>query len=331
MDSALRLERDNAHPRDSRVVFYEKDHYYEIDGARVSMSVTAFVGQYFEHFDGLGTAKRCYWGWERPRDPETQRGRCGTLIKYLRLAEGLESPSAQREALLKLPWITEMDVERDFGRWQCDEDDKGYYNLIHYLKTTRTLEREAICQAIAGMWSKSGEKASTLGTALHRACEVHCNDPSHPELDLSSKEAGMYLRFRQDYPHWEPYRTEWSVFCKEADLSGQIDAIYRDTRTGEFVMVDYKRCKDPISPNNPWRKFGKPPFAQVPDTSFGHYSIQQSVYRWILDQLYGLHVTNCYLLQLHPNFDAYALVEVMDLRPQVHQEIMQRVRAHRAR
>lgn len=195
MDPFLRLERANAHERDKRVVFHEKDHFYEIDGKRAGLSVTGFVGRYFSHFDGLATAQKCYPRWEKPRNVATQELLGGTLLKYMRIVEGVDDPSEQRQRLSVIPWMTPSRVESSFGLWQAQEDDKGYYNLIAYLKMSRKLQTDAICEMIASMWTKSGEQASTLGTALHRACECHCNAPEHPDLNMDSKEARMYLRW----------------------------------------------------------------------------------------------------------------------------------------
>jgi hypothetical protein len=47
----LPLEINNAHPRDVRVKFYERDHFYTIDDIRVQKSGTAIVNEIFPHFD----------------------------------------------------------------------------------------------------------------------------------------------------------------------------------------------------------------------------------------------------------------------------------------
>ena len=143
MDPFLRLERENAHERDKRVVFYEKEHFYEIDGKRAGLSVTGFVGRYFGHFDGLATAQKCYPKWERPRAIATQELLGGTLLKYMRIVEGVEDPGEQRQKLSVIPWMTPSRVESSFGLWQAQEDDKGYYNLIAYLKLSKKLQMEA--------------------------------------------------------------------------------------------------------------------------------------------------------------------------------------------
>ena len=61
--SMLRLERDNAHVRDARIAFNEKDHFYTVDSRRVVGSVSSLWASYFSGFDAPGTALRlAAWG-----------------------------------------------------------------------------------------------------------------------------------------------------------------------------------------------------------------------------------------------------------------------------
>lgn len=58
-----------------------------------------------------------------------------------------------------------------------------------------------------------------------------------------------YLQFRETLePYWKMYRTEWFVFSKQFRLPGTIDAVYRDMRYQDklvLMVVDYKTSKDP--------------------------------------------------------------------------------------
>ena len=45
------LQVTNAHPRDSRIQFFEEGHIYDVDGRRDFVSCTTFVHHFFEEFD----------------------------------------------------------------------------------------------------------------------------------------------------------------------------------------------------------------------------------------------------------------------------------------
>lgn len=48
---SLKLEIENAHPRDKRIRFEEVPHFYYIDDKKVDTSVTTWIHSHFEHFN----------------------------------------------------------------------------------------------------------------------------------------------------------------------------------------------------------------------------------------------------------------------------------------
>lgn len=53
----------NPHERDSRVKFFSGDHHYEIDGERLSISVSGLYSRYFEQFDGDAVVRKHFSRW----------------------------------------------------------------------------------------------------------------------------------------------------------------------------------------------------------------------------------------------------------------------------
>ena len=52
------LDKQNPHPRDKRITFYEEDHIYDIDGRRDYISCTTFIHQFYEEFDADSVIQR---------------------------------------------------------------------------------------------------------------------------------------------------------------------------------------------------------------------------------------------------------------------------------
>ena len=50
---------------------------------------------------------------------------------------------------------------------------------------------------------------------------------------------------------------------------------------------------------------GLGPLNHLPDTNYWHYSLQLNIYRRILEELYGVHVSELALVVLHPNNRTY--------------------------
>ena len=140
--------------------------------------------------------------------------------------------------------------------------------------------------------------------------ELRLNGADH---DAESTEVKQFEEWFARHPTWKPFRCEWSLFDEELLLAGQLDALFVDSETGEYIMADWKRV--PELKEEAFRKeTGKPPFTMLPNTNLGHYTIQQSAYAELLRRNYGIDVKKMYLVQLHPSLDEAIEVEVKDIR-----------------
>ncbi len=159
---------------------------------------------------------------------------------------------------------------------------------------------------IKDKWSKSGEEASGAGTEMHLAIEMFLNDAEEliPPHVKATREWKYFMNFWNDHGHdLEPYRMEWEVYVEEIKLAGSIDGIFRRKSDGRFLIYDWKRSKE-IKTDNKFQT-GLGPMSHLPDCNYWHYSLQLNVYRWILEQHYGLDVAEMYLVIMHPDAKGY--------------------------
>lgn len=336
-----KLEINNAHLRDDRVVFNEELHTYTVDGKKFKGSVSSFWGEFFDHFKPIPVIRKCYSRWKTTADQKY-----GYFILYMVVVQGVrtrENVLSLLESFLdgltiaaiikRFPFLEgEVDQEDFLKKVKNNESelgDKGYFYLIKYLTSVVGLDDEGCKKQIAHFWSSLGTKASSEGTNMHLQLELKNNDEKY---DAAMHEVKLYMDFVRDHPWLEPFRTEWSVFSTEAQLAGQIDLVVQDTRFSppKYYIIDFKRCKELLTPSNPYGKFGKVPFHQVPDTAYGHYSVQQTAYRWFLETLYGITISKCYLLQLHPCMQKYHFIRLPNLRINFNIAIQERIRSMRS-
>lgn len=234
-------------------------------------------------------------------------------------------------------------IERWFPNW-CTKPTNKYYPLLEYLQE-KGMDDGSRKRGIAEMWSANGELQSGLGTLMHEQIEKFLNDGSPLESfgewvakALDGRMPPELIQFQEWLKEevvplgWEPYRTEWSVFDEDACVAGQIDSLWR-TPDGKFVMVDWKRCKDRIHEDerNRFTPWGNGLCSTIPNTNYGHYSVQQNAYAYLLEKRYGVRVETMYLAQFHPNQKEYNFVKVRDLRPIVHQLFERRIQEIRRR
>lgn len=255
----------------------------------MKFSASSIWPRFFQKFDASATIEKYFHTWVCKRNNSP-----GELMRYLTAVE--KRPLEVARQLANDPMADAV-------------KDAGYARLITFLATERKMHVPDQKRAIAAMWQALGSDASTKGTYMHKQCENYWNNEPY---DTSGREMEQFASFLADHPHYEGYRTEWSVFVASCSLGGQIDLIVRDKRTGGLVMIDYKRCEKELGPENPWGRTGLAPFEDLPDTTFGHYCVQQNIYAWILREFYDINLEGVYLLQMHPKLDTYHFVPVLD-------------------
>ena len=184
-------------------------------------------------------------------------------------------------------------------------------------------------EEIKALWEKNRIEASTAGTKMHFNIECFYNNPNLQEqedsimstkLDTLAIEEQYFMNFYNDFKDLlEPFRTEWIVYNEDIKLAGSIDMVFKNVKTGQLEIYDWKRCKE-IKKNSGFNKWLKSPIVEhLPDTNFWHYALQLNGYKYILTHKYGQTVGDCYLVCLHPNNpnNNYIRLKVPDLQEEI--------------
>lgn len=199
---------------------------------------------------------------------------------------------------------------------------------------------------IKAEWDLNRDQAAAAGTEMHAAIELYYNrseqqrdqvvDQVDQEVDdPDTPEFGYFTNFARTFGRMlRPYRTEWTVFHEEARLSGSIDMVFENLDlatgkpTGTFSIYDWKRCKE-ITRNNAFNKWSTTPgLDHLPDTNYWHYCMQLNLYKFILQEKYGIKIVDMYLVCLHPdnaNRD-YQRIKVVDLQSEIATVVQARIR-----
>ena len=169
-------------------------------------------------------------------------------------------------------------------------------------------------EQIKELWNKNGEFAASMGTKMHANIENFYNGIQH---ETESKEFELFSQFMEDHRDLEPYRTEWVVFDENAKISGSIDMVFKDpVNRGKFIICDWKRSKE-LKLKNPWQNGTSEFTRHLQDTNFVHYSLQLTIYKRILEKNYGIEISDCYIVVLHPSQETYIKKQILDLSEEV--------------
>lgn len=205
-------------------------------------------------------------------------------------------------------------IDSNFQSWS-ENKKSPYHNFIKYCRYCMQLDDATIKQELARVWNMFGSERADYGTSIHLSAELFLNNAARKD-DSEEYTQFMFWVTIIKPKTWEPYRTEWSVFCDDCRVAGQIDSLWYDVETKEYIMVDWK-CVESLPRFDPFGKKGLPPFEGLPNTNFGHYTVQQNAYAWILRRHYGIDVKRMLLLQVHHTLNAPEVHELKDIRDAV--------------
>lgn len=186
-------------------------------------------------------------------------------------------------------------------------------NTIYFGMTDDEIRRQ---------WRNNGNASASSGTNMHLGIEMFMNN-AEQNIDhsvLESTEWSYFQNFWRDFGHdYEPYRTEWYVWSKEAKLAGSIDCVMKRKSDGKYIIYDWKRTKE-IKMDNQFEG-GFEPVEHLPNCNYWHYTIQLNIYKWILERYYNISIDEMYLLILHPNNSNYIKMKLNHLKEEI-QDIM---------
>lgn len=189
---------------------------------------------------------------------------------------------------------------------------------------------------IARYWGKLGEEASSMGTRVHAAVEVALNTgywSKDHRIQTEMKHAKAFFDKEIKGKGLEVFRTEPMIYLELPDTSapngvfrlpGSVDCVFYDPERKEYGLFDWKRSKGIKLSASGRNGYGIPPFDQMEDVNYSHYSLQLCLYAYILKTQYGLNVNprRLYIVVFHPNFETYQMYQAADVYHLIQDELI---------
>ena len=170
---------------------------------------------------------------------------------------------------------------------------------------------------------------SERGTDMHRQIELFLKGEPHDE---SSKEFQLFRKFHEEQVlkrNLTFYDAEKIVILPQYGIAGTVDALFQKP-DGTFVMVDWKRSKNLIIDGYP-KKYGFGRgisiLSHLDNSSYFHYELQQSFYKYILENQYNMKISSMILCVLHPDYNRYYAIKLSEYRKD---EVEEMIAAHLA-
>jgi len=175
-------------------------------------------------------------------------------------------------------------------------------------KTENRKEQEVLDEFI-----RNRDEAAEKGTYLHAQIEKFLKGEEH---DYDFKEFRMFQNFYAEVivrNGFEFQEAEKIILHPKHNVAGMVDALFKKSGSDEHIILDWKRSKKLVIDGHP-RKFGYgnalSELSDLDNSSFYKYSLQQNLYRYILENQYGYKISSMKLIVLHEKYDKYFIVSV---------------------
>jgi len=133
-------------------------------------------------------------------------------------------------------------------------------------------------------WQDKGESSANKGKHLHKFIEEYCKHQQEFKMDLYSEEKAQFIKFYQDFLSDKVViYLEKILYLRSANLAGTIDCLVYCPINDILYFIDWK-SNEKISTYNKFQKL-KPPLSRYEQCSKEIYTIQLSLYRYIIEEV----------------------------------------------
>lgn len=170
-------------------------------------------------------------------------------------------------------------------------------------------------QEVLQEWKDIADKACALGDRVHKFGEDYFYDRS---LEPSDGFELAITKFWRDVPsHIKPAFAELQMYHHDVMFGGTGDIILYNTKTGKYIIADYKTNKD-LFKNFKGKTLLKP-FDDLLDCPFNKYQLQLSLYQILLEQT-GVEVSHRKIIWLKPD-GKYKVYDTEDYTEKLKKEL----------
>lgn len=150
-------------------------------------------------------------------------------------------------------------------------------------------DRGTTPEVLIAEWKEKSEWASHEGKLVHSYAEWMFDpnsDPSLPPYAIGDDRVGLLtvqlLKAcdKLESKNFEPIEAEKIIFSPSLGMAGTIDLLIKSP-DGRIIILDWKTNEE-LTTNNPFQT-GFPPINHLEDANLNHYTLQLSLYQYILE------------------------------------------------
>ena len=164
------------------------------------------------------------------------------------------------------------------------------------------------------------DKSRDYGTLIHKQIEDAINGVSKP-TEIKAKNGVEWINNYLEDKKYDLY-IEKTIFSKELKLAGTMDLLVRLKDTDEYIIIDWKTNKKIDTRSYRNKKGTHPITSNVEDCKYNVYAFQLSLYRYLLEEYYGLNIKQ----QIIAHIDDYSVNSYLPPYYKAHMEAIAKLR-----
>lgn len=180
-------------------------------------------------------------------------------------------------------------------------------------------------------WNFKRDFSTVKGTALHNYAENWWNNKVFPYDESTSikmwgtdpikeplkKCINLFHKFHDEAKeNLIPVKMELVVGDKELGIAGMVDCLFWNKKSDELQIWDYKTNKE-IKTSNNFGQFFDKPISHLDVCELNTYSLQLSLYKYIIEKNTSLKIGSSYLIWINEVNNNYKLIKCKDLQAEI--------------
>lgn len=195
------------------------------------------------------------------------------------------------------------------------------YNYIKGINDGFFVELNPTPEQVKEEWRLQGLMGTERGTYIHNYLENLekriTDTPSIPDFSFlpTHRQVKFYQsvlkgkelaeRFVKENTFLIPVAMEYVIGDLDLGIAGRFDRLYYNENSGELEIWDFKTDKK-ISYSNKYEKFK---CFDIDNCEFNKYSLQTSLYKYIIEKNTGLELGDSYIVHFDVNNDGYDIIK----------------------
>ena len=167
-------------------------------------------------------------------------------------------------------------------------DEIKIANKLTQLKKYQHMSAQDILQD----WKERRDR----GTIVHKEIEDYVMLKKPQNLDLKSKQGVKFLQEKCMPNEKNLLFAEVKICAETLSLAGTIDLMIYNKEKNKIYLIDWKTNVE--IKKNGFKKGIKKPTDTIDDCSFNRYTLQLSMYQYILEKFYNATVDGLYIIHL---------------------------------